>query len=68
MNAKAIATAQEIIDSTIDIHPEHEGKRVVSLSVSPETEALEVTVHFEGGGQTRFVGVWAKEITRHLPC
>lgn len=66
INAKAIAAAQEIVDSTVDIHPEHEGKLVVSLSVSPETEALSVTVHFQGGNQTRFTGLWAKEIVKHL--
>lgn len=63
---KAIQVAQEIVNSITDIRPEYTGKRVVSLSVSPPTEALTVWIQFEDGTSTSFVGTWAHEITRRF--
>ena len=63
----AIQAAQEIVDSTVDTHPEYDGKRVTGLCISPETQPLSVQVHFQDGTSTTFIGTWAGEILRHFP-
>lgn len=63
----ALETAQEIIDSTVDIRPEYKGKQVDRLEISPPTEALTVQVYFKDGTHTVLAGLWAHEIVKHLP-
>ena len=63
----ALQAAQEIVDSTVDIHPEYEGKRVVGLWIGPETQPLNVQVRLQDGTCVNFTGTWAEEILRYLP-
>lgn len=64
---KAIQTAQEIINLIAERRPKFINRQVVSLTVSPPTEALHVTIYLDDQSSTTVTGLWAHEIVRHLP-
>lgn len=63
----ALEIAQEILSLIAEDRPQYLNKRVVSLTVSPPTEALHVTIHLDDNTSTTVVGLWAHEIVRYLP-